>query len=133
MKKYYVDTNVFLRYLLEDNQKYAKKAAKYFEQAEEEKITLVVSPQIIFEIEYILYKLYKVKRRKIGDILQDLISWSYLQMKNRSLLYDSLILYKKTKIDLVDIVLFLEAKKDKASVLSFAKDFKRLKREDKTM
>ncbi len=128
MKKYYLDTNIFLRYFLDDNKRHAEKASNYFLRAQKEEIILVVLPQIIFEINYILSKVYKVERNEIGNILRDITSWSHLNVKNRSLLYESILLYKDTKIDLVDIYLFLNAKKEKSEVLSFDKDFKKLKK-----
>ena len=66
MAKYIVDTNVFLRFLLKDNEEYFKKARRYFLQAKKHQITLILLPVVVLEINDVLKEviLYPARKRK---------------------------------------------------------------------
>jgi len=126
MKTYLVDTNVFLRFFLKDHSTHFAKAKKYFSQAKAGKIKLILVPQIVFEINYVLKKVYSQKNIKIANLLIDTVSSPYIQTQDQKVLIDSLNTYKKINIDLVDIYLYQLSKHQKAQVLSFDKDFNKL-------
>jgi len=127
MTKYIVDTNVFLRFLLKDNKKYFNQAQKYFIQAKEHKITLILLPSIVFEIDYVLKGVYSLSRKESANILSSLVKSPDLEVKERKILIETTEKYKKVNIDLVDIYLSETAKQQKAKILSFDKDFKKIK------
>lgn len=126
MKTYFVDANIFLRFILEDNKKLAKKAKEYFQKAKEEKINLIFTPEIIMEINYVLLKVYSVDKIKVIDYLSTLIKTPYLEIINRKILLNCLDIYQKYSIDFIDALLFSYAKENKSEVLSFDSDFKKL-------
>ena len=127
MTKYVVDTNVFLRFLLKDNKKYFNQARKYLTRAKERKITLILLPQVVFEIDYVLKGVYSLSRKESANILSSLIKSPDLEVKERKILIETIEKYKKINIDLVDIYLSAVAKQQKAKILSFDKDFKKIK------
>lgn len=127
MTKYIVDTNVFLRFLLKDNKKYFNQAQKYFAQAKEGKITLILLPQVLFEIDYVLRGVYSLSKKETVDILSTLVKSPALEIKNRKVLIEVVEKYKKINIDLFDIYLAGIAKQQKAKLLSFDKDFRKIK------
>jgi predicted nucleic-acid-binding protein len=81
MKQYIVDTNIVLRLILNDHPHVSKKAAFHFEQAKEGSIKLLILPEVFFEIEYVLRKLYKAERQIIYDIISKLIKTPYVSTK----------------------------------------------------
>jgi len=127
MTKYIVDTNVFLRFLLKDNKKYFNQAKKYFTRAKEHKTTLILLPSVVFEIDYVLRGVYSLPRKESAEILSSLVKSPDLEIKERKILIEAVEKYKKINIDLVDIYLSVVAKQQKAKVLSFDKDFKKIK------
>jgi len=127
MTKYVVDTNVFLRFLLKDNKKYFNQARKYLTRAKERKITLILLPQVVFEIDYVLKGVYSLSRKESANILSSLVKSPDLEVKERKILIETIEKYKKINIDLVDIYLSAVAKQQKAKILSFDKDFKKIK------
>lgn len=127
MKKFFVDTNVFLRFLLKDNQKLYQQAKNYFLQAKEGKISLILLPEIIFEIDYVLRGVYSLPKEERSKILSTLVKSPDLEIKERSLLIETIEKYKKINVDLFDIYLFEKAKELKAEVISFDTDFKKIR------
>ena len=128
MKKYIVDTNVFLRFLLKDHQKHYRLAKQYISQAKKGKIILLLIPEVVLEINYVLRSVYSLSRKEAADILASLVKSPDLNVKNREILIESVKKYQKLNVDLSDIFIFEVGKKEKAKVLSFDKDFLRIKK-----
>lgn len=128
MKTYLADSNLFLRFLLKDNLKHYNKAKKYISQAKEGKIKIVLIPSVLFEINYVLAKVYSLKREEIANMLSSIVHSPTLEVENRYTLISALKKYKESNIDLVDIYLFDLAKNNNWESLSFDKDFEKIKK-----
>jgi len=128
VKTYYIDTNIILRLLLEDNKKQAKIAKNYFKNAKKKLIKIVVISEIIFEINFVLQKVYSITKQEREKYLSALIKTPYLEIENRQILLEMLKIYNQVNIDLVDIFLYLKAQEQNGIVLSFDKDIKQLQR-----
>lgn len=128
MKSYLVDTNIFVRYFTESDSVFTKKSKDYFAKARDGKIKIEVSSEILLEIEYVLRKVYKVGRILISEKLLFLAKTPYFDIQKRNLWIKSLELYSNTNFDLVDIFLWAQAEEKNIEVLSFDKDFEKLKK-----
>ena len=126
MKKYYVDSNFFLRFILKDNLNQWKVANDYFKEAKLEKVKLVFLTETIIEIEYVLRKVYKLSRKIILKYLLTLLSINNFEITDQELLKDTLLYYVEKNIDFVDIIIFLKARSQNAEVLTFDKDFDKI-------
>lgn len=126
MKTFFADTNLFIRFFLKDNVRLTKKSKNFFLQAKRKQIKLVVISEIIPEIEYILRKVYHLSKKEAEKYLSGLVKAPYFEVERRNFWLEALRIYLETEVDLVDIFLFLIAKKENAKVLSFDKDFKKL-------
>lgn len=127
MIQYSIDTNVLLRYYLKDHLQHFKKAKQYLEQAEKQKMVLILMPFIVLELEYVLRKVYNLKRERRNQILQNLVKAQTLHIVDRSILNEAIELYSQKNIDLTDILLYIYSQQNHATVLSFDKDFRKLK------
>lgn len=128
MIKCLADTNVFIRIFIQDNPEQTLEAQKYLDQAKSGKIKLRVISEIIPEIEYVLRKVYKIKREEIVDKLLLIIEASYLDIEKRQEWIKSLNIYKNNNIDLIDAFLYVIKLRDNIKILSFDKDFKKIKK-----
>lgn len=126
MKTFFVDSNIFLRFVLKDHPDFWNRAKNYFLQAKLRKIKLIFLTEIIIEIEYFLRKLYQLPKKVIYQHLCFLIKIPYLEIRNKAILEKALQTYLHQEIDLVDLVLFYTAQQEQAKVLSFDKDFEKL-------
>lgn len=127
MKEFLTDTNFLLRYILNDVPAQSLVAEKYLQKAEEGLVRVLVCPVVIFEMAYALKKFYKLSRTKTADYLRKIVTTPYLEVEERTVLSDALTFYRGSHTDFVDAYLFAKAETQAAEVLSFDKDFKKLK------
>ncbi|MEK7079323.1 MAG: PIN domain-containing protein [Patescibacteria group bacterium] len=126
MKKYFLDTNVILRFLLKDNEKYYNQARGYFEKAKRGEIELNLIPEVLFEIDYVLRGVYSLTKDEVVDILLKLIKTPYLAISNRGVLITTVDKYQSTHVDLFDVYLYYYSLSKGTEVLSFDKDFEKI-------
>lgn len=128
MKKYIVDTNVFLRFILRDYEKYYQIAKGYFTQAKQGRIVLVLIPEVILEIDYVLRGVYSLPREKSAEYLAVFVKSPYFQIQERDILIEAIEKYERLNIDLTDLFIYETARSKEAEVLSFDKDFEKIKK-----
>lgn len=99
----FVDTNIFLRYLTQDPQRY-KACLALFKQAEQNAVHLITSEAIIAEIVFVLSspKHYNRSRQEIQLALSRLLLLPGLKVPNRNLYLRALGLYAKYMLDFED-------------------------------
>lgn len=127
MIKCLADTNIFVRIFVEDNLEQTSEAQKYLDQAKAGKIKLRVISEIIPEIEYVLRKVYKIKKDQIVDKLLLVTEATYIDVENRSEWTKAINIYSKNNIDLIDSFLYVSKLKNNMKILTFDKDFKKIK------
>jgi predicted nucleic-acid-binding protein len=128
MTTYYTDTNVFLRFLLQDNDQLFQLSKRYFTRAAAGEITICVLSEIIPELVYVLEKIYSLSADEITKCIGSIIRTPYFQVEQRQAWMRSLELYQVVDADIVDIFLAVKANEGKVGVLSFDKDFKKIDR-----
>lgn len=126
MKNYVIDTNVFLRFLLQDHKKHYQTAKKYFLQARKGKIKLILIPEIVLELNYVLRGVYSLSRKKTASLLEKVVKSPDLKVQDRNILIEAVGAYEKTNVDLTDLFIYQVAQKENAEVLSFDKDFSKI-------
>jgi uncharacterized protein len=73
MKKYLLDTNILLRFLLADHAELWPKASRLFQQAADRKCLLVLSDLGIAEAVWVLTSYYKIDRKSVAENLAKLV------------------------------------------------------------
>lgn len=128
MVKYLADTNVFIRFFIKDDIFQYKEVEKYFLLAQKGTIKIFVLSEVILEVEYVLRKVYKTSKSEISKNLSSLLKMSYLYVDKADLLISALKYYIKNNIDLVDALVYVESRERNLEILSFDKDFKKIKK-----
>lgn len=126
MKILFVDANAFLRFLLNDIPKQKKEFEKLLNQAKRSKIKLIIPQIVIFEINFILEKYYGFKKEEIIDKLQVIVETPYLQISDAGIFRDSLKLYSKSNLSLVDCFIYCSARDSRAELFTFDKNLQKL-------
>jgi len=110
------DTNVILRYILQDNQAMA-------EHVEEQLIRNVcfIPVEVIAEIVYVLSKVYGVERKVITQVLTDITDTDNITVAQANVVRHALRVYASTVLDFVDCLLIGYAKEEQYSVFTFDK------------
>ena len=124
-----VDTNVVLRFLLNDDPVQSPKAQRLFIGTIQGRAVLEVGDGVVAECVWVLEKALHVPRLEIARHLVRLLSLPGVQGQGstRSIL-DALVTYGRTRCDIVDCLLDARARSRKARVYTFdATDFKKLR------
>lgn len=108
-----VDTNVILRYLLNDIPEQADEAAAIIESGA---FTL---PEIIAEVIYVLIKLYNIPREEIESIILPI--FDEISIENTDMITTAVSLYSETKFDFVDCIIIARKKILGEDVFTFDK------------
>lgn len=126
MKSIIFDTNVLLRFLLNDIPVQAKKTERAVEKAKKGKQKIIIPQIVIFEIYFGLEKYYKLSKNEIIEKIEPLISAIYFTIQDQQIFKDSLELFKNNNIDFVDCFLVLKSKEYDAELFTFDKKLKKL-------
>lgn len=126
MEEKIVDTNVFLRHLLQDIPDQAKLATEFVRDIEDGKITGLVSILVVNELVWILEKYYLLKRGIYIPKLIMLLQLPHLKIieAKRETIVDTLQGMRRRKVDFTDVYLSQIAKK--RQIVSFDKDIEKL-------
>lgn len=102
MIKAYLDTNVIVRFLVDDPPEMAEKAARLFEAAEQGEVALVVDVLVIAEVIWVLKSFYNHTVPAIAKTLGDFILGDGIFIDDRGTLLVALHLYETKHIDFID-------------------------------
>lgn len=126
MKNIIIDTNVFLRYLLNDVPSQVNKIEAIFKQAKKGRLRLFVPQIIIFEIAYALDKFYKFPKSISVEKLKSVLSADFLEIQDVDSLKNSLETYSKEPISFVDCFLIARARLEEAEIFTFDQKLRKL-------
>ena len=92
----FVDTNVFVRLsVMADNNGQMIQAKRLFEQAQSGKVNLVTGPPVLFEVAWVLGRLYKMTNNEILDFLEAILSFPNLRVLDKDLVISAISLARK--------------------------------------
>jgi len=99
--KVFVDSNIFLRYLLKDDEKQFAQAEAWIERAHRGELTLMVGPPVFFEIAWTL-KRCKFKKEEIIKALASLLATPNLIVSDREVAMEAVEIARETGVDFSD-------------------------------
>lgn len=102
MASLFVDTNVFLRFLTNDDPAKAKRAETLFRDALRGKVKLATSLLVIAEIVWTLESFYKLEKPDIAEKVEKILNTPNLHCPEAPLLFMALDIYVHANIDFVD-------------------------------
>src|SRR3989344_7648773 len=125
MRKVLVDTNVFIRFLLNDIPAQVEKAEELFYKAKKGIIEIIIPEIVIFEIEFILSKYYGLPKTSIVEKINSILSQEYFTVEYKNVFLKSIAIYQKEKLSLVDCFLLAKANIEELELFTFDKKIKR--------
>lgn len=124
-KRRLVDTNLIVRYLVQDHEKHAKAAEKLFDACDRGNVLVVVLPTVLAECVFVLESFYEHPPADIASALGRLISSPGVEIDNAAIHLDALDRYRKTKVHFVDCLIAATAATENMPVASFDQDFRK--------
>ncbi len=102
MTKLFVDTNVFLRFLTNDDPVKAKRAETLFRQAIKNQIHLITSILVIAEIIWTLESFYHLSKADIASKVETILNTPNLFCSEADMVVMALDLYVQENMDFID-------------------------------
>lgn len=126
MKTRLIDTNVIIRYLVENPdsvQSKFKGVFSFFPRIEKGEIKIELCELVLFEAFFVLTKLYEVPQKEAADKLSGIVSYKGVMMPDKALILSCLKILQTESIDLVDAYLLaISKKKNIKQIYSFDRD-----------
>lgn len=126
MKTYIIDTNGFLRFILNDIIDQANKVESLITRAKKNKVILLIPQIVIFEISFALEKYYHFTKLEVINKIESILSAGYLKIQDRDIFNESIKLYKQKPISFVDAFLIERSKGERIQLFTFDKKLKTL-------
>lgn len=120
-----VDTNLIVRYLVQDHEKHARAAGRLFDACDRGEVVIVVLPAVLAECVFVLESFYDHARADIALTLSRLISSPGVEIGAAAIHLDALDRYKKTKVHFVDCLIAATAAAENTPVATFDTDFRK--------
>ena len=126
MKKLFVDTNIFLRFILKDNLRQAEKVKDLFKAAEGKKVVLKTNVLVIAEFAWTLKSFYKFSKKKICNRIKKILQLDFIQIDEKDSVLEAINIFEKKNVDFIDCLNFVFAKDRQLKIASFDRDFDKL-------
>ena len=124
-KRRLVDTNLIVRYLVQDHERHAEAAGKLFAACDRGDLVMVVLPAVLAECVFVLESFYECARGEIASALGSLISSPGIEIDRAPIHLDALDRYRKTKIHFVDCMIAATAAEARIPVATFDLGFRK--------
>jgi predicted nucleic-acid-binding protein len=102
-KKIFVDTNIFLRFLIGDNEEQYRKCRRFFEKVKKGEVHAITSPLVIFEIIWVLHSYYELSKEEAAERVIALLGLRGLEVQEKDKFLEALVLWQETKADFNDV------------------------------
>lgn len=125
----FIDTNIFLRHLTNDDPAKARRCFELFQKAKRNQISLTTSESVIAEVVYLLAskRVYNLAREEIVTRLRPLLSLPGLKVPYRNAFLRALEIYATYTIDFEDALSKAHMERQKISdIYSYDTDFDKL-------
>ncbi|MFH1713288.1 MAG: PIN domain-containing protein [Candidatus Jacksonbacteria bacterium] len=121
---YFLDTNIFLRFLIKENKKTFNDCERLFSLIEQGKIKAVVSSYVMAEIVWVLLSFYKFDKNKIIEALR-VFQAAGISIKDQVDFNLTLILFEKYKVKFIDCLIASQkaVQNKKMTIISYDQDF----------
>ena len=117
-----IDTNVLVRFLVNDDPAQADVVRKRFQQAEQQREAFFIPLLVVLETIWVLDSAYGISRQEAIEVLSELLMLPILEFENRTALQGVLSCAPNNPFDLADLLIAEVARlADCQSVLTFDK------------
>jgi predicted nucleic-acid-binding protein len=98
----FVDTNLFIRYLTNDDPVKAERVELLLREAAAGKVRLVTAEMVIAEVVWVLESSYGLKSAEVAPLIRAILATSGLDVLNAPLVARGLEYYETKNIDFID-------------------------------
>ncbi|MFA5809720.1 MAG: PIN domain-containing protein [Thermoleophilia bacterium] len=125
-KKYFLDANIFLRFLTGDDRRKAEACRRLVQKAIDGELHLETHPLILAEVVWVLESYYRLQRGEIAAKLEMILNTPNLAVADAGAFARAVELYSESKIDFADCFAAAMAEQEGGTLLSYDRDFDKL-------
>ena len=100
-----LDTNVLVRYLVQDDPKQAARAVRFIETSCTEERPCYIGTIVLCELAWVLESNYRQTRAEIAVVIEKLLQIGQLEVANPNVVWRALSDYRKSNVDFPDHLL----------------------------
>jgi predicted nucleic-acid-binding protein len=119
MRKYFVDSNVFLRFYTADDKRQQAAAQEFFFKARDGEIELFCGPPVFFEVAWVLRSYYKISNVDILEMLESMLTIPNLYVYDSDYVKQAIFLARENKQSYADAYIAVTAKIEQVGVATF--------------
>lgn len=126
---YFIDSNIFLRTLIKEDEKSFKECYQFLNLVQENKIKAFTSSLILAEINWVLESFYKFKKSEIIKALKSILNLKGLKIVDKTKPILAVEIFQNFNVKFIDALIAsnLQIFKKQAIVISYDKDFDKMK------
>ena len=98
----FIDTNIFIRFLVNDIPQKADACEKIFKNAVAKKETLFTTEMVIAEIIWVLESYYELSQQEVQEKVEKILNTPNLICPRKDLILNALTIYGEKNIDYID-------------------------------
>ena len=123
MKRLILDTNVLVRFLVQDDARQATAATRLIKDAQSGVYELLLDRMVLAELVYVLMSHYKQTRVDVANTALAIVRSPYVRVEREPELVDSLLRFRDHGVDWVDAWLAATGASSGLDLASFDRDF----------
>jgi len=126
--KYFIDTNIFVRFFVRDSERSFRECSAVFESLAAGDFVAVTSSAVIAEIHWLLKSYYKIDKQNIVGFVVRALSLSHLKIDNRGDTALANVLFRDASVKFIDALIAShpDIQNGSMTVISYDKDFDKL-------
>lgn len=128
MTQIFIDTNIFLRYLVDDRSLQHKESIALIEACESGKFRPYTSSVVISELIFVLTKLYKLPKKEVVGSIDKLLLIRNLTLIDKTNTPTALAFYRKFNVKFGDCLIASQIPSP-AALITYDRDFSKFKLE----
>lgn len=126
MKKYVVDSNIIVRYLLGDSQELYKRSRDFFDLVKLGRVRAILGESTFTETVLVLSKVYKIPRKEIAKVIINLFMYKGVISTEKNSILKSIELYASTSLDILDCLTLSRALNSECEIMTFDQELKEI-------
>lgn len=126
--KYFLDSNVFLRIIVKDDEKKVEECTRLIELIRQKKIKAFTSSTVIAEIIWVSISFYKIKKEEVVELIRALLSNTGVKVRDKVSILSALDIYEKNSVKFIDALIASDPWliDETVKLVSYDKDFDKI-------
>lgn len=100
-----VDTNVLIRFFMDDGTKQAASARSFFETSKDRREPLLITPHVLCELVWVLNTSFRLTKSEVVEIMQGIVVSDIFVIEREAMIQGALGSYRQGRADFSDYLI----------------------------